>query len=137
MVDGSDSRRSPASAGWISRLRSRLSSILPAPLPQVSPLEAHQRASEALFLDVREPDEWRSGHIPGAVHIPLGRLAGRLRQLDPARPVIAVCRSGNRSRIATRMLAEQGFQVENLKGGMLAWRRAGLPVRTAGRNGRR
>jgi rhodanese-related sulfurtransferase len=86
--------------------------------------------SDALLLDVREPDEWSGelGHIEGARLLPLGQLGGRLAEIEEwkERPVVAVCRSGNRSGQAARMLAEAGFrEVYNLEGGMIAWRRAG------------
>jgi rhodanese-related sulfurtransferase len=81
------------------------------------------------IVDVREPNEWAAGHLPGAVLIPLGELARRAGELDPARPVVVVCRSGNRSATATDLLRRGGFRdVKNLGGGMTAWARAGYPV---------
>lgn len=98
------------------------------PVADVAPAEAARlaEAGQALLLDVREPDEWERGHAPRAVHLPLG-------ELDPAtvpsdRPVIAVCRSGNRSGKAAAALAEAGLDVRNLTGGMTAWAAQGLPV---------
>lgn len=90
--------------------------------------QAKQRTG-ALVLDVREPSEWREGHIPGATLMPLGTLSARLFELDRNKEIVVVCRSGNRSAMATRMLKSQGFgQVRNLDGGMVAWMRARLPV---------
>lgn len=83
---------------------------------------------EALLLDVREHDEWRAGHAPGAVHIPLGELAQRFAELPKGRRIVAVCRSGNRSALATESLLRAGLEVENLDGGMKAWQKAGLPL---------
>ena len=83
---------------------------------------------EALLLDVREDDEWRAGHAPTALHIPLGELAQRFRELPQGRPIVAVCRSGNRSALATESLLRAGLEVENLDGGMKAWQKAGLPI---------
>ena len=83
-------------------------------------------ASRAVLLDVREDDEWSAGHAPGAVHIRLGELDSA--RLDAARPVVAVCRSGNRSRMAAIKLADAGFAVYNLAGGMKAWHGTGRPV---------
>jgi len=100
------------------------------PMAHVSAHDAHTRLASVVVLDVREQHEFRSGHIPGALHIPLGELRRRLRDLDRDRPVIAVCRSGNRSRVAARLLTREGYQVENLRGGMIAWMREHLPVRT-------
>ena len=60
--------------------------------------------SGALLLDVREPAEWRSGHAPGARHIPLGELESRLGELPRDQTMVAVCRSGGRSARATSVL---------------------------------
>ena len=80
-------------------------------------------------VDVREPDEWAGGRIPGAIHVPLGELGLRKGELDPARPVVAVCRSGRRSVTAADALRGAGFaDVASLAGGMNAWRESGLPV---------
>jgi rhodanese-related sulfurtransferase len=85
-------------------------------------------AGAAQIVDVREPDEWAAGHIPGAIHIPLGQLMARQR-LDPQRPVITVCRSGNRSLAAVDQLVAGGFRdVKSLAGGMQAWTADGQPV---------
>jgi rhodanese-related sulfurtransferase len=82
----------------------------------------------ATLLDVREPNEWSAGHAPRARHIPLGQLAARQGELSRTRPVVVVCRSGNRSKRAAASLAAAGFEVSNLAGGMRAWSAAGLPV---------
>jgi len=84
------------------------------------------------LLDVREDDEWRAGHIPGAQHIPLGQLRSRLDELPKDAPILAVCRSGSRSASATRGLRTLGYTVENLDGGVTAWRKAGLPLEAEG-----
>ena len=77
------------------------------------------------LVDVREPGEVAGGTLPGFVNIPLGQLTARVGQLDPARRVLLLCRSGNRSGQAARWLAQQGFaDVVNLAGGMLAIERA-------------
>jgi len=87
-------------------------------------LSAHP---EALVLDVREAAEWDDdlGHIDGALQIPLGELAGRLGEIEAwkDKPVVVVCRVGARSSDACRTLTAAGFQqVNNLEGGMVAWR---------------
>ena len=84
----------------------------------------------ALLLDVREPAEWRAGHAPGARHIPLGELQGRLDELPRDQTVVVGCRSGGRSARATSVLTRSGFQALNLNGGMRAWASARLPVQT-------
>ncbi len=90
-------------------------------------------AAEAIVLDVRTGGEFRSstGHIDGALLVPVDQLEAALDQLADLRdrPVIVVCRSGNRSAVASRILCRAGFaEVFNLSGGMNAWLRAGLPV---------
>ncbi|GAA1932873.1 hypothetical protein GCM10009716_45050 [Streptomyces sodiiphilus] len=99
---------------------------------RVAPAEAARRteAGEAVLLDVREAHEWRAGHAPAAVHLPLSRLStgAALPKKAQGRPVVAVCRSGARSRQAARLLAGRGVAVTDVAGGMSAWSRAGLPV---------
>lgn len=86
---------------------------------------------EAVVVDVREPDEFKSGHLLNAKHIPLGKLSDRVGELERYRdrPIVVVCRSGNRSATACALLSRQGFtQVYNLSGGVTAWQKAGLPL---------
>ncbi|MBN6187660.1 rhodanese-like domain-containing protein [Aneurinibacillus sp. BA2021] len=73
------------------------------------------------IIDVREDDEYAAGHIPGAKHIPLGQLPARLHELDKDKEYIVVCRSGNRSGMASEWLTERGYRVRNMRGGMLDW----------------
>jgi len=83
-----------------------------------------ERGEDLLLLDVREPDEWETAHIEGAVLIPLGELGSRLAKIEPwrERPVVVLCHHGGRSTRACRLLAEHGFRrVENLSGGIEAW----------------
>ena len=80
------------------------------------------------IVDVRYPNEWEAGHIEGAVHVPLDYVLDRLEELDRARPVVAVCRSGSRSAEAAEELAAEGFDVRNLKGGMEGWAAEGLSL---------
>ena len=80
------------------------------------------------ILDVRQPAEWRQSHIRGSHNLPLTQLKGRLATLPREKTIVTVCASGHRSNAAARTLQRAGYQVENLKGGMHAWARAGLPV---------
>jgi rhodanese-related sulfurtransferase len=91
--------------------------------------DVFDRRDEYQFVDVREPYEWEAGRIEGAIHIPLASLmtGGEKGMIDPARPVVAVCRVGNRSELATMMLRARGYDAHNLEGGMEAWAAAGLP----------
>lgn len=84
---------------------------------------------EALILDVRNPEEWDSelGHIEGARQIPLPELQRRMDEVAAwkDKPIVVVCRVGQRSQRAAEMLAHAGYrQVMNLEGGMIAWRQA-------------
>ena len=78
--------------------------------------------SDGQLIDVRQPDETAHGIIPGAVNIPLDELPDRLDEIDPARPVVLVCRSGGRSGSAGQFLTLNGYgDVVNLTGGMLEY----------------
>ncbi|MBI2912112.1 MAG: rhodanese-like domain-containing protein, partial [Chloroflexi bacterium] len=89
------------------------------------------------LVDVREPGDWASGHVPGAINLPLRDLQRSLGALDRARPVAFVCNSGFTSGIAASLAKGLGFvQVFNVSGGTSAWRRAGLEVETASATGR-
>jgi rhodanese-related sulfurtransferase len=82
-----------------------------------------------LLLDVREPDEYGEGHIPGAVNLPQAELASRLDEIPRHRPVYTVCRSGVRSLRSAQFLIQAGFrEVTSVAGGTLAWRGAGRPL---------
>lgn len=82
-----------------------------------------------VFLDVRQPEEWREGIIPGSVKIPLGELSAHLNKLDTSKKFIIVCRSGNRSNTAAKMMEGAGFKdLSNFQGGMMAWQSRNYPV---------
>ncbi|MEJ8655605.1 rhodanese-like domain-containing protein [Streptomyces sp. MS1.AVA.4] len=100
---------------------------------RVDPAEARERTlapGGSVLLDVREAHEWAAGRAPGAVHLPLAALAAGAALPAPARdrPLVVICRSGNRSRRAAELLAARGSAAVDVTGGMLAWARAGLPV---------
>lgn len=84
--------------------------------------------SDVVILDVREDDEFKSGHIPEAEWIPLGQLSSRLNELPKDKTIVAVCRSGNRSGQATQILRQNGFDAYNMQGGMNSWVQAGFEV---------
>jgi len=103
------------------------------PAGVVDPIQAVQKMNHgnAVVLDVREPNEVSNGTIVNAIHIPLGSLGSRLRELEKhkAGPIIVNCRSGHRSSQACSILRKNGFeQVYNLKGGIMAWQAANLPL---------
>lgn len=92
--------------------------------------EAHAMYQDGAFvLDVREPSEWDEFHAPGTTLIPLGELASRVDELPRDRPIVVVCRSGNRSQEGRDILLAAGFtQVTSMDGGLNAWRTAGYPI---------
>jgi rhodanese-related sulfurtransferase len=99
---------------------------------QIGPQEAVMlfNHEDALILDVRENSEFADGHIAKAKHMPMGQLKTRLGELEKhkGKPIVAVCRSGNRSGHACGILRKAGFEnVYNLAGGMGAWEQANLP----------
>lgn len=92
------------------------------------PKGVHERLDDIQLLDCREPYEWEAGRVEGAIHIPLNTImSGGGSELDPGKPVVVVCRSGNRSELAAMMLQARGFEAYNLEGGMEEWAREGLP----------
>jgi rhodanese-related sulfurtransferase len=81
------------------------------------------------IVDVREPDEWTQGRIPGSVHMPMGDVAMRWRELDPTLPVVTVCRVGARSLYSAEQLLALGLpNVKSLAGGLNAWIASGQPL---------
>jgi rhodanese-related sulfurtransferase len=91
---------------------------------------AAAHADGAEVIDVREPGEYVSGHVPGARMVPMGQLASRLSELDREETVYVVCASGNRSKSMASLLAQQGFDAVNVAGGTSAWMQSGRPVTT-------
>jgi rhodanese-related sulfurtransferase len=94
-------------------------------VPQVP---AAQVPGDAFLLDVREYDEWDAGHVPGALHIPLGELGARYTEIGRDRPLYVICRSGVRSARAAAALAGAGWQAHNVCDGMAGWHAAGKPM---------
>jgi len=80
------------------------------------PLAAAQAAG-TLVLDVRTPQEFAGGHVPGAVNVPIDELRDRLGEIDASKRVIAYCQVGLRGYLATRILQQAGRDAANLSGG--------------------
>jgi len=100
---------------------------------EITPEQAHASLDDYHVVDVRHDHEHRGplGHIEDASLVPLPELEARAAELPDERPLLLVCRSGKRSAAACSKLRELGRDaVVNLAGGMIAWRRAGLPVRS-------
>jgi len=104
-----------------------------SPVKPVGNLEVTRliNSANAVLVDVRETREFADGRLPNAIHIPLSQLDSRGSELSRhvARPVVAYCMTGNRSRMAGKALSRLGFKdIYNLRGGYPAWKDAGLPV---------
>jgi len=100
---------------------------------KVTPVEAIRLINheDAIVVDIRAEGEYRQGHILNSVHVPFNDLNDRIKKLDShrERPVIMVCRTGQRSPGAGARLRKHGFEhVYTLKGGLAAWEQANLPV---------
>ena len=106
--------------------------IRTATLQEASQARALRRGT---VLDVRNADEFGRGHVDGAVFMPLHVVPLRTSELDRSETYYVICESGGRSGQACSYLAQQGFDVRSVDGGMSAWRAAGLPVSTGQHSG--
>lgn len=108
----------------------------PAALPSISARDAAAATAAVdphapLIVDVREPDEFAAERVPGAALYPISTFVARHAELPRDRPLLMLCHAGSRSMSATAFLLQQGWtDVRNVEGGMIAWRREGLPIRT-------
>jgi rhodanese-related sulfurtransferase len=84
----------------------------------------HLNPKTQVILDVRNPEEYQAGNIPGSLNIPLGQLRKRLGELPKDREIIVHCQTGQRSYFAARILAQHGFIVRNLTGSYRTWKNA-------------
>lgn len=95
----------------------------------VSVDEAYQMYQEGTFvLDVRTPEEWIEFHAPNTTLIPLDELASRVDELPKDKPIVVVCRSGNRSQAGRDILLQAGFDATSMNGGLNEWRSKGYAV---------
>jgi hydroxyacylglutathione hydrolase len=101
-------------------------------LPQWTVWQLHERLEKnpnLLVLDVRQPAEWKAGHIEGALHITGAELPSRMNDVPKDRPIASICGSGYRSSVSASLLMKHGHrQVINVLGGMSAWKAAALPL---------
>lgn len=109
---------------------------------EIGPVDSVQLLNHegAVMVDVREDSEYNDGHILESIHIPMGNLADRFEELEKFRekPIIVCCRSGARSASACSRLRKNGYEnVHNLKGGVMAWQSAGLPLQKPGKKKKR
>jgi sulfur-carrier protein adenylyltransferase/sulfurtransferase len=86
-----------------------------------------KKKPDTVFLDVREPNEWNLGHVPGAIHIPRGQLEGKVEGvLDRDKNIVVYCAGGSRSALAADTLQQMGYRhVASLKGGFRGWAEGG------------
>jgi len=93
-------------------------------------VQALQAGAVPILVDVRTPEEFAEGHVPGALNIPLGELDGRLQELQPHRSgeVWVICAVGGRSARASRALSAAGFHAVNVDGGTRGWIAQGGPT---------
>jgi thioredoxin 1 len=89
---------------------------------------ASAHSAGATVLDVRNPDEYEAGHVPGATLIPLGELGARQDEIPDGDPVYVVCASGGRSLTATKAMVHAGYRAVSVAGGTKGWIEQGRPV---------
>ena len=104
--------------------------VSPPLISQQALLERQAKGDPSLFvLDVRTPEEYAAGHVPGAVNVPYDQVASRLAQIPKDKDVVLYCRSGRRAGLAADVLAANGYtKLEHLQGDMQAWVQDGRPV---------
>jgi rhodanese-related sulfurtransferase len=120
----------PLMAGLLSSIFSESSAQTADAVPLQVAREAHE-AGTALLIDIREPDEHARGVVAGAKLLPMSQLRQRVSEIpaDPARPVLLICNTQNRSGATLRALREQGYgHVRYVHGGMAEWARRGWPM---------
>ncbi|MBI2708388.1 MAG: rhodanese-like domain-containing protein [Actinobacteria bacterium] len=105
----------------------------PVDVPEIDVDELRRRREQgAVLLDVRQPDEYESGHVPGARLIPLPEVPDRLAEVPAGETVLVICKTGGRSRRAAEYLRANGVDAVNVAGGTMAWIEAGHPVDAGG-----
>lgn len=100
-----------------------------ASLPMSEAVSVMQQEHAPLVVDVREPDEYAAGHVPGAINVPLGQVGEWAQDRPKDEAMLVICQSGRRSLKASQELAARGFtRVTNVEGGFRAWKERGMPV---------
>ncbi|MBP7860082.1 rhodanese-like domain-containing protein [bacterium] len=96
---------------------------------QIAPAELAANSEEKVLLDVRSPIEFETEHIDNSLNIPLDELEARFEEVPRKGRLVVICRSGKRAERGAYTLLGRGFQPKVLEGGMVAWRKAGLPIK--------
>jgi hydroxyacylglutathione hydrolase/adenylyltransferase/sulfurtransferase len=101
--------------------------------PDVSPewVSERREAGDIQLIDVREPYEWDAGHLAGARHIELQRVAAEAASIDRDTPVVFYCKVGSRSSMAANAFRQAGYDAHSMDGGIDAWAASGLPLEPA------
>ena len=110
---------------------SLLSFIFGKSVPTLTALELQENlnnGNKPFVLDVRQPEEFRLGHIPGAKLIPLGDLSRRIKEVPADREIVCICATGHRSVPAVHKLVAAGYTARSMKNGMISWHLAKLPT---------
>lgn len=94
----------------------------------LNPRSARELLGRAVFVDVREPYEFASGHIEGAIPIPMTQIPDRWEELAGEEPVVVVCHLGQRSAVVVDFLRHRGIEAQNLDGGLEEWGRHGFEL---------
>lgn len=99
------------------------------PVEEIDAAALEARLDDGVLLDVREPEEFAHGHVPGAVNLPQADVATRLGEIPQDRPVFVICQAGMRSLRVSQFLKQMGFaRVASVRGGTEAWGKAGKPL---------
>jgi glyoxylase-like metal-dependent hydrolase (beta-lactamase superfamily II)/rhodanese-related sulfurtransferase len=130
---GIESVKGFLSGGMSAWMNAGLETATIAQMPVDELLHQIEEQQDLQIVDVRQPGEYNSGHVPQALSAPLAHLEEQISQLDPSRPTAVICAGGYRSSAATGILARHGFKkLFNVVGGTSGWINAGYPVETPG-----
>jgi rhodanese-related sulfurtransferase len=109
-----------------------LQTLFGPPMPSISAAELNEKLKSPkrpFVVDVRQPEEFRTGHIISAKLIPLGELGRRIKELPKDKEIVCVCATGSRSLSATKMLIRAGYNAVDMKGGMMNWSGNGFTMK--------
>jgi len=96
--------------------------------PTITVADLRNQSTDAQLIDVRSPSEFETGHIPGAMNIPMDHIESRLEDLSTTRPIVLICQMGKRARMTAGLLEPCQLKLSILEGGTSAWIEAGLPI---------